>query len=90
MTVVDAIDSAEFQSLRKAASGPIYLCGGGSFAGALMSAGLIDRLRLKRAPILLGGGTRLFDHVTHTHDVSILQTRSYDDGYVFQEFEVKR
>lgn len=90
VTVVDAIDSAELQELRQTASGPVYLCGGGSFAGALLAAGLIDRVRLKRAPILLGGGTRLFDGATRLPAFAILQTRPYDNGYVFQEYEVKR
>ncbi|MCK7615892.1 dihydrofolate reductase family protein [Roseibium sediminicola] len=90
VTVVDAIDCTELQSLRRSASGPIYLCGGGSFAGTLLSAGLIDRVRLKRAPILLGGGTCLFDGATKPPAFAILQTRSYDNGYVFQEYEVKR
>jgi dihydrofolate reductase len=46
----------------KAEPGPaIYLCGGGLLAGALAQAGLIDRLCLKVAPIVIGAGVRLFE-----------------------------
>jgi len=90
VTVVEAFDRTELQALSQTATGPIYLCGGGAFAGTLLSAGLIDRVRLKRAPILLGDGTRLFDGVTQTPAIAMVQTRSYDDGCVFQEFKVKR
>ena len=46
--------------LRKAATAPVYLCGGGDFAGWLLERGLIQHLILKRAPCLYGSGTRLF------------------------------
>ena len=57
--VVSSEPTEYINHLRKHETKPIYLCGGGEFAGALLAAGLIDRLRLKRAPILLNGGTRL-------------------------------
>ncbi|SNS57967.1 dihydrofolate reductase family protein [Antarctobacter heliothermus] len=53
-------DLAVLKTLKTTSDGPVYLCGGGDFAGALVSMGAIDLLRLKRAPILLGGGVTLF------------------------------
>ncbi|MFP3325577.1 dihydrofolate reductase family protein, partial [Planococcus sp. SIMBA_160] len=47
-------------SLARNASGPVYLCGGGDFAGWMLDHGLIDRLILKRTPCVLGSGTPLF------------------------------
>ena len=38
----------------------IYLCGGGIFAGWLLDHQLIDGLKIKLNPIILGGGTPLF------------------------------
>jgi dihydrofolate reductase len=35
--------------------------GGASIIRQAMDAGLVDRLRLHLAPVLLGSGTRLFD-----------------------------
>ncbi len=75
------------EDLRRSSAGPIYLCGGGQFAGWLLSLGRIDLLRLKRAPIFLGGGTRLFGDDSHGPDPRLLSSKLYDDGVLFQEFD---
>ncbi|MEO1101119.1 MAG: dihydrofolate reductase family protein [Pseudomonadota bacterium] len=82
----DAVE--RIAELRGSADGPIYLCGGGAFAGWLLSQGLIDTLRLKRAPILLGGGTRLFGDQAIPADLQISETKPYDGGAVFQAFDL--
>ncbi|PCI85937.1 MAG: hypothetical protein COB24_11350 [Hyphomicrobiales bacterium] len=46
--------------LKQSAEGDIYLCGGGELATSLVKHQAIDILRLKRAPILLWLGIRLF------------------------------
>lgn len=46
--------------LRSEDGTPIYLCGGGSFAGWVLAQGLIDRLILKKGPFTLGDGIPLF------------------------------
>ena len=74
--------------LKRQADGPIYLCGGGRFAGWLLSLGLIDRLRVKRAPIFLGGGTRLFGDYAKGVDARLRLSKLYDDGVLFQEFDL--
>ncbi|WP_179381183.1 dihydrofolate reductase family protein [Jannaschia marina] len=74
--------------LKAEAPGPIYLCGGGRFAGALLAAGMIDRLVLKRAPVLLGGGTPLFDTDGPRPELTCRETQGYADGYLLQVFDV--
>ncbi|ASM75461.1 deaminase (plasmid) [Pseudosulfitobacter pseudonitzschiae] len=69
--------------------GPIYLCGGGAFAGALLSLGLIDLLRLKRAPVILGSGVHLFGDTAVSPALRHVETRKYDGGYLFQEFALR-
>nr|WP_158599043.1 dihydrofolate reductase family protein [Rhodophyticola porphyridii] len=46
--------------MKMTVKGPIYLCGGSDLAGQLLRMGAIDELRLKRSPIVLGGGVSLF------------------------------
>ncbi len=78
------------EKIRATSNGPIYLCGGGSFAGSLLAWGLIDRICLKRAPILLGKGVRLFGKADVSPTMVHIETRQYADGYAFQEFTIAR
>ncbi|WP_171176703.1 dihydrofolate reductase family protein [Ruegeria sp. HKCCD8929] len=74
--------------LKETSDGPIYLCGGGAFGSALLSLGLINLIRLKRAPILLGDGVRLFHDKTCAPELFCTRTKDYGNGYVYQEFRV--
>lgn len=87
VSIVRTSTEENLRILKTTAPGPIYLCGGGDFAGSLLSAGLIDRLRLKRAPIILGAGVPLFGGHSATTALKILTVKTYDNGYVYQEFE---
>lgn len=87
--VIDKNELSKIKDLKANADGPIYVCGGGEFAGHLMSNRLIDILRLKRAPILLGSGVRLFGDFGDGREMINTTTRIYDGGYLFQEFQVK-
>lgn len=82
-------DREVFARLRATAAGEIYLCGGGVFAGALLEMGMIDTLRLKRAPILLGSGVRLFGERSTGAQLECSETKNYPGGYVFQAFRMK-
>ncbi|QBY01742.1 deaminase [Rhodophyticola sp. CCM32] len=73
-------------ALRRDSAGPIYLCGGGILAGYLLDLGQIDILRLKRAPILLGGGTPLFAPHSCAANLRLLDQRDYSAGLLYQEF----
>lgn len=82
-------DAKAIDAIRTQSSGPIYLCGGGAFAGSLLSTGHIDVLRLKRAPIILGEGVRLFGDTSVSPRLEHTETRDYGGGYLFQEFRVR-
>lgn len=83
-------DADQIRKIRIASDGPVYLCGGGAFAGSLLRQGLIDLLRLKRAPILLGCGVRLFGDDAIAPALCHVHTTLHDNGYAFQEFKVVR
>lgn len=87
VTQEDATDHV--RSLKQSCEGPIYLCGGGRFAGSLLSFGLIDRLHLKRAPIFLGDGVRLFGDQTQTPDTILVDSKLYPTGVLYQEFDLR-
>ncbi|MEO9827703.1 MAG: dihydrofolate reductase family protein [Paracoccaceae bacterium] len=75
----------EFDRLKKEARALIYLCGGGEFAGWLLEHGLIDRVFLKRAPIILGNGVSLFGKKCSDVNLSRVGTKPYDSGYLLEE-----
>ncbi|MGX9355750.1 dihydrofolate reductase family protein [Roseobacteraceae bacterium S113] len=84
VSVVRSRDPDHIQDLKAAACGPIYLCGGGAFASWLLAHGLIDRLILKRAPIVLGGGTKLFGETPARALPQCQVIKRYDNGYLLE------
>ncbi|ABD54966.1 dihydrofolate reductase family protein [Jannaschia sp. CCS1] len=86
--VVKSASKSDVLSLKKTADGPIYLCGGGAFAGWLLGEGLIDRLVLKRAPCVLGGGVSLFGGGSAAAPFSKVTAKTYENGYVLEEYDL--
>jgi dihydrofolate reductase len=60
--VAAAVDEA------RAAAGDkdVFVMGGADVIDQSLAAGLVDELRIHLSPLLVGGGTRLFDHVAPT------------------------
>jgi len=56
----------------------VYLCGGGEFAGWLLENGLIDQLKLKLNPIILGEGIRLFGSSKAKANWKLIEYESFD------------
>lgn len=88
ISVCNCPEPGEIRQLARDAAGPIYLCGGGEFAGWMLAHGLIDKLILKRAPCVLGAGVRLFGTNAPATKLSRINTKTYENGYVLEELEV--
>ncbi|MFD3189188.1 dihydrofolate reductase family protein [Sedimentitalea sp. HM32M-2] len=88
VAVQSSSDGEAIDTIRAQSSGPVYLCGGGAFAGSLLAMGKIDVLRLKRAPVILGGGVALFGDTMESLGLEHTETRDYGGGYLFQEYRV--
>jgi len=65
----------------------IYLCGGGVFAGWLLDNGLIDQLKLKLNPVILGEGIRLFGNSVTNQKWKLMEKETFDDGLQILTFE---
>lgn len=61
--VTDGIESAVAQARRVAGGKRVFVSGGASAIQQAIGAGLLDQLRIDLAPVLLGEGVRLFDHL---------------------------
>jgi dihydrofolate reductase len=73
--VTDGIEPA-LERARAAADGQdVLLWGGADIINQYLAAGLLDELELHIAPVLLGGGARLFDDVG---DVKLEQVRALE------------
>ncbi|WP_072313841.1 dihydrofolate reductase family protein [Agrococcus sp. Marseille-P2731] len=63
----------------------IWLCGGGELAGTLLPE--IDRLVLKRHPVVFGSGIRLFgDTAFEPRRFALHRTRTFDSGVAVEEY----
>jgi dihydrofolate reductase len=61
--VTDGIEAALEQSRAAAGDKDVALAGGASVAQQCLEAGLLDEVQIHVAPVLLGGGVRLFDQL---------------------------
>jgi dihydrofolate reductase len=62
--VTDGIESALQQAQAAAGGRDVSLAGGANVVQQCLTAGLVDEFQIHLVPVLLGGGVRLFDHVT--------------------------
>lgn len=68
------------KAIRDKAGTDIYLCGGGVFAGWLLENGLIDQLKLKLNPVVLGGGVPLFGDSRASVKWDLREQKVFSDG----------
>jgi dihydrofolate reductase len=79
--VTDGIESALDQARAVAGGRDVRVAGGADTVGQFIEAGLVDDLQIHLAPVLLGAGVRLFDHIDPKH-VELESTRVIDSPKV--------
>lgn len=77
---VKPIDANEIKALKHQSGTDIYLCGGGVFAGWLLENGLIDILKIKVSPLILGQGVPLFGTSKAVRKLRLMDSTLYDHG----------
>ena len=85
---VKKLDIEEIVKIKKEATTDIYLCGGGQFAGWLLDNGLIDQLKLKLNPIVLGNGVPLFGNSKTSLAGNLIEKESFDSGLEILTYEL--
>jgi dihydrofolate reductase len=78
------------KEIKESAQSDIYLCGGGEFAGWLLDNGLIDQLKLKLNPIILGNGIRLFGTSKTKAKWSLKDTESFEGGLKILTYDIEK
>lgn len=66
----------------------VYLCGGGVFAGWLLENGMIDQLKLKLNPIVLGDGVRLFGETKSSAKLQLKSSETYEKGLKILTYDI--
>lgn len=74
--------------LKKTSETDIYLCGGGIFAGWLLENEMIDVLKVKLNPLVLGDGIRLFGASKKQCQVKMTESNSYNDGLTINTYNI--
>jgi dihydrofolate reductase len=80
----------EVSKLRQELNGEINVPGSFQLARTLIEHDLIDELRLKIFPVVLGAGERLFGETSETKPMRLVDTRTVGDGVVFLTYEPVR
>lgn len=82
-------DPADFvRQLKTEQGGSIYLCGGGQLAGYLCDHNLVDEFILKVNPVIFGCGIPVLSHLNRTIDLSLMDTKVYNNGVIFLRYQV--
>ncbi|MBO0341692.1 dihydrofolate reductase family protein [Flagellimonas profundi] len=87
---IEKLSVDRVKEIRENANTDIYLCGGGEFAGWLLDNGLIDQLKLKLNPVVLGNGTKLFGSSTTNENWVLTETESFLDGLQILTYDKKK
>ncbi|MBO6524733.1 MAG: dihydrofolate reductase [Balneolaceae bacterium] len=78
------------KEIRESSETDVYLCGGGEFAGWLLENGLIDQLKLKLNPIILGEGIPIFGSSTQKAKWNLIDTETFPDGLKIITYNIDR
>jgi dihydrofolate reductase len=76
------------EQLKKTSETDIYLCGGGVFAGWLLENEMIDVLKIKLNPLILGDGIPLFGTSKKSLQLSLTESKTYDDGLTISTYKI--
>lgn len=85
---VTALDLDVIHRLKQQNGSDIYLCGGGKFAAWLLQNELIDILKIKLNPLILGEGVRIFGDTTSSHKLELLNSETYEKGLQIMTYKI--
>ena len=85
---VEPLSLDRIHHLRDGAGSDIYLCGGGIFSGWLLNHQLIDRVKIKLNPLILGKGIPMFVGVKQKYQLELLNYKMYDEGLQIIEYKI--
>ncbi|GAA1563951.1 dihydrofolate reductase family protein [Actinomadura kijaniata] len=79
-TLVEGDVVAKVRELKQQEGGNIQVPGSPLLVRSLLVAGVLDELALMIFPVVVGGGTRLFDDVTRSFELTLADATTYSTG----------
>jgi len=86
-TVLKGDVVSEVANLKQELRGDIVVAGSFQLLRTLMENDLVDELRLKIFPVVLGAGDRLFGEISDKKLMRLVALRTLDDGVAFLNYE---
>jgi dihydrofolate reductase len=86
-TVLNAEAVSEVSKLKRELDGDIVVLASFQLVHTLMEHDLVDELRLKVFPVVLGAGERLFGETSEKKPMRLVHGRTIDDGVSFLTYE---
>jgi dihydrofolate reductase len=84
----DAVD--EVSKLKQELSGEIVVAGSFQLLRTLVEQDLVDELRLKIFPVVLGAGEHLFGETSDKKPMRLVETQTLGDGIAYLTYELVR
>jgi dihydrofolate reductase len=89
-TVLKGDPLAEVSKLKKELNGEILVPASFKLLRALMEHDLVDKVRLKIFPVVLGAGERLFGETSDKKPLRLVDARTLGDGVAVLTYEAVR
>jgi dihydrofolate reductase len=89
-TVLNGNVVDEVSKLKQELSGEIVVAGSFQLLRTLIEHDLIDELRLKIFPVVLGDGERLFGETSDKRSMRLVDTQTLGDGIAYLTYELER
>ena len=86
-TVLEGEAVSEVSKLKRELDGELLVLASFQLVHALMEDDLVDELRLKVFPVVLGAGERLFGETSDKKPMRLVDTRTIDDGVAYLTYE---
>jgi dihydrofolate reductase len=81
--------AAEVATIKAEPGSDVVVWGGGRLAGALAATNLIDEYRLLVQPLVLGRGQPLFDQLSDSRHLELVEATPFPSGIVVQVYRPK-
>lgn len=80
----------EINALKKKDGGDLFAYGGSQFVGSLIASDLVDDYYVFINPVVAGKGMPIFDRLTRTRQLEVVESRAFSCGIVLVHYRVKR